>query len=445
MKLKKTNYKLLAIAVTAALLLPLLAFAGVGAGVLWAASEEITVYVPAGAQSFEIELSVQVGAQPFAGIEFGLEIRDEGVLEFNSFEKGTAYSESLNAPTVLSNGVHYFGFLSNENDFAGGWIAPGTLKFGGYTSDREVTIVLSEVNVVRITEDRKTTKEANTDVISYKVRRGAPGEGEPTPTPTPSPEVPVEPTPTPTSSPTGGGSNAGNSVRQSPAPTQPPVEDNPEEPTLINDQPTPLGLSFLKDHIQFIIGYPDGTVQPEANITRAETVTIFYRLIDDDAKSEPAPSAFQDVPADEWYAPYVSYAAMKGIVLGYPDGGFHPDDQITRAEFATIMSRFVPETPTPATSEFADVPADHWAIQYISTCYANGWVIGYPDGTFMPESPITRAEAVTILNRALGRGIAPEGIPSGAPSFSDLPEDHWAYAQILEASVTHVYAPNQNE
>ena len=445
--IRKTEYrKPLAIAAAAALLLQLLAFAGVGvgAGASWAAGapEETTLYVPAEAQSFTIELSLLVGAQSFAGIEFSLVIvgegegEGEGDLKLTSYTKGAAYSKALDAPLVFSHGAYYFGFLSDGNDFAGGQIDAGTLRFDGYTGDEEATIVLSVVNVAQLTEGKKATNEASSGNITFTVRRGQPGDGGPTPSPGGTPEDA-----------SGAGGAGGQGAAGQGAATEPeaPAAGGPEETQLDDGQPTPLGLSLLKDHVQFIVGDTDGMVRPDADITRAETVTIFYRLIDDDEKSEPAPSAFEDVPDDEWYAQYVSYAAMKGIVLGYPEGGFHPEDQITRAEFATIISRFAPEAPASAAVGFTDVPADHWATQYIGTCYANGWVIGYPDGTFMPESPITRAEAVTILNRALGRGIEPEGIPSDAPSFGDLPEDHWAYAQILEASVTHAYAPSQSE
>ena len=206
--------------------------------------------------------------------------------------------------------------------------------------------------------------------------------------------------------------------------------------TNINEGETPLGVSFFTAHVQYIFGYPDGSVQPDASITRAEAVSIFFRLIDDDDKEAAIPNAFFDVPADEWYAQSVSYAAKMQIVLGYPDGGFHPEDRITRAEFATIMSRFVPSG-APSASRFSDVPSDHWASGFIDVCAANGWIMGYPDGTFQPESPISRAEVVTVLNRALNRGIAIEDMPQTIPSYIDLPTNHWAYADVIEASAPH--------
>ena len=245
---------------------------------------------------------------------------------------------------------------------------------------------------------------------------GSGQSGSPTPTPTPAP------TPTPGAGGDDGTQQAGGS-------------------TYINEQETPLGFSFLKAHVQFILGYPDGTVLPDTSITRAEAVSIFFRLIDDAAKDTPIQSTFADVPSDEWYVQSVAYAAKMKIVIGYPDGGFHPEDNITRAEFATIMSRFV-STSSNAAPAFSDVPADHWAAGYISTCVANGWIMGYPDGTFAPENPISRAEAVTILNRALNRGIAMEDIPPTVPTYTDLPTSHWAYTQIIEASVAHEFTRN---
>jgi hypothetical protein len=254
---------------------------------------------------------------------------------------------------------------------------------------------------------------------------GDPIPGDATPTPTPAPA-----TPTPDNS-------------KTPPPARQTAEPDGTSGgiTFINDGVTPLGISFLKAHVQFIFGYPDGTVHPDSSITRAEAVTIFYRLIDDVAKDSPLPNPFNDVPAGEWYEQYVSYAARRGIVLGYPDGGFRPENNITRAEFATIMSRFV-EASSSSTASFKDVSGDHWAIGYIKTCAANGWITGYPDGSFRPENPITRAEAVTVLNRALNRGIALEDVPATVPSYSDLPRDHWAYTQVIEASVQHEFTRN---
>ena len=422
-----------AVFAVAAALLPSLCLASV-----WAAPQTTVVQVPAGAQSFSIDLAVDVAGEPFAGIEVIMAISDESALEFASFRKGGAYANTVDL-FEKEAGLHEFGFFSDSNEFAGGRVTVGTLDFSGYTGDSEVTLTMREINVYRMNENKRAKAESLYNEIAYTVRRGS-GGSQPSPTPDPG-------------GPGGGGTEGGEPGTGStgsggdgtsvttPAPT--PSGGAAGEPTRINDQETPTGIRFLKEHMQFITGYPDGTVGPDASITRAEAVTIFYRLIDDGAKETPIASTFNDIPADEWYVQQVAYAAQKGIVIGYEDGGFHPEDQITRAEFATIMARFVPAA-TAADRDFPDVPGDHWALGYIRTCVANGWIIGYEDGTFAPESPISRAEAVTILNRALGRAIAPEDIPAGAPSYSDLPADHWAYAQIIEASVAHTFTLNAN-
>ena len=217
----------------------------------------------------------------------------------------------------------------------------------------------------------------------------------------------------------------------------------PNGETPIDDDFIPGGVAFLKDHVQYIHGYPDGSVRVDTNVTRAEAITIIFRLIDDEGKTTPTQSSFYDVPDNEWYSQAVAYAEGKGIVIGYPDGGFHPDDWLTRAEFATLVSRFVSLEQQEESLRFSDVPDDHWAEPYIYKCVAQGLIIGFPDGTFRPENLNTRAEVVVIMNRLLNRGIALADIPEGVPVYSDLPIDHWAYSHVIEASVEHDYILNE--
>jgi hypothetical protein len=195
----------------------------------------------------------------------------------------------------------------------------------------------------------------------------------------------------------------------------------------------------VDDHIWYIRGYPDGSVQPDGNITRAEVTMIFFRLMSDPAKNDARAPAFADVPADEWYAQAVNYMAEKGIVIGDEDGTFRPDDYITRGEFATIASRFDNLLVHEGEPVFSDV-AGHWAERFIASAAEKGWVHGYPDGTFGPDRSITRAEVVTTVNNMLHREIELADIPpSGIPIYTDITEAHWAYCDIIEASVAHVY------
>lgn len=159
-----------------------------------------------------------------------------------------------------------------------------------------------------------------------------------------------------------------------------------------------------ENHVAYIIGYPDGTVRPENNITRAEVVTIFFRLLTDESRGSfwSQSNPFTDVSADGWYNNAISTLSSAGIVNGYPDDTFRPDAPITRAKFAAIAARFS-EVVYNGGNRFTDVPEDHWAARFISLAEYLGWVNGYPDGTFKPDQNITRGEAMTLINRVLER------------------------------------------
>ena len=184
-------------------------------------------------------------------------------------------------------------------------------------------------------------------------------------------------------------------------------------------------------HRRFIVGYPDGTFKPEQSITRAEIAAILARITQPTPVVLPAPP-FQDVAANHWAATYIELVRQKGLMLGDPDGNFRPDAAITRAELATIITRFK-GLPMGAPNPFTDT-VDHWAEAAISAAYGTGLVTGYPDGTFHPESLTLRAEAATMINRMLGRGPL-----SGrsAPTWPDVPFSHWASGQVEEASSSH--------
>lgn len=194
---------------------------------------------------------------------------------------------------------------------------------------------------------------------------------------------------------------------------------------------------FIPDHIQYINGYPDGTVRPEAAITRAEVSAILFRLLVDPAKNNKFDSKFNDVDDGAWYAQSVKYLASIGIIKGYEDGGFRPDNAITRAEFATLISGF-DNLEESVGNKFNDVNG-HWAAGYINSAAEKGWVAGYPDGSFKPENFLTREEVVTVVNRMLLRAVELGDIPDWAPTYTDISEGHWSYAQIIEASCGHEF------
>ncbi|MCL2164791.1 MAG: S-layer homology domain-containing protein, partial [Oscillospiraceae bacterium] len=189
-------------------------------------------------------------------------------------------------------------------------------------------------------------------------------------------------------------------------------------------------------------GYPDYTVKPEQGITRAEAASIFYRLLQVEYMENNAVSAFNDVNDEDWFAQAINTLAELNIILGYEDGTFRPNDPITRAEFATIATRFDELSPADGIA-FSDVSEDHWAVDFISSAYAVGWVGGYEDGTFRPEQNISRAEVVKIVNTMLNR--LPEHLPEELENpYTDIEVSHWAYIHIIEASIEHKYDRDGN-
>ena len=193
------------------------------------------------------------------------------------------------------------------------------------------------------------------------------------------------------------------------------------------------------DHIAYVYGYPDGTVRPNGTITRAEVTTIFYRLLTSARRDEifTSENSFRDVDSSMWYNKAASSMAAGGYIQGYADGTFGANKPITRAEFVCLAARFA--TKTTGFASYTDVDNGHWAARSIAICASNGWVQGYEDGTFRPDQPITRAEAMTIINRMLGRGVSKGYVCKGAARFTDNDPGSWYYYEILEATNDHEY------
>ncbi len=194
-----------------------------------------------------------------------------------------------------------------------------------------------------------------------------------------------------------------------------------------------------RDHIAYVSGYPDGTVRPNASVTRAETATMLYRLLTDARREEieTAVIPFHDVTPTSWYAQAVAAMANGGYITGYEDGTFGGNKPITRAEFVAMLVRFIGLEE--AQCSFTDVSRTHWAYEHIATATAAEWIGGYPDGTFGPSRSITRAEAMTIINRVLDRGVNEE---SSLPDFKVWPDNSetaWFYYEVIEATNDHEY------
>ena len=221
----------------------------------------------------------------------------------------------------------------------------------------------------------------------------------------------------------------------------PPVDPDPTPDPDPGDKPE----LNTEDHYAYIVGYEDGSVQPEGDITRAEVATIFFRLLTDESRDAfwSQTNDYTDVPADAWYNNAVSTLSNAGILDGYEDGTFKPDGNITRAEFATIAVRFF-EATYDGEDLFSDI-AGHWAQDYINEAANAGIVDGYPDGTFRPQQYITRAEAVTMVNRTIERHPDADHLLDDMITWPDNPETAWYYEQIQEATNSHEYTMNTDD
>lgn len=200
------------------------------------------------------------------------------------------------------------------------------------------------------------------------------------------------------------------------------------------------------DHFAYVQGYPDGTVKPAGNITRAEAAAILFRLMDDASRKTyySTKSGFRDVASGSWYNTYVATLNNAGVITDSSNGYFRPNEAITRAELAAMLAKFS-ET-TGAANYFNDVSAKYWAANAIAICAKLGWINGYPDGTFRPDKNVTRAELMAMINRATGR--APKSADAflpGMKTWIDNTADKWYYLDVQEATNSHSYTVKGSE
>ena len=212
-----------------------------------------------------------------------------------------------------------------------------------------------------------------------------------------------------------------------------PVSPKPSKPTLNTG-----------DHYAYVMGYPDGTVRPNGSITRAEVSAILFRLLSDKTRDEyfTTESSFTDVKAGAWYNNSIATLEKAGVIVDTAKGGaFRPNEAITRAELAAMLAQFSDAKPVKGV-KFSDVSAEHWAYEAIAIAAKMGWIEGYPDGTFRPDATITRAEMMTLVNRALER------VPSDEDhllskrvmlTFPDCKSGDWFYIAVQEATNSHTY------
>ena len=226
------------------------------------------------------------------------------------------------------------------------------------------------------------------------------------------------------------------SAKRSPSTPSTPAKPDETKPTLA---PIPEMLNG-EDHYAYLLGYEDGTVRPNGSISRAEVATVLFRLLKDDVRTQnlTKDNAYSDVPDTAWYSTAVSTLSKMGVISGYPDGTFRPNAPITRAEFAAMIARF-DETAKSADTPFTDI-SGHWAENAIGKAYGNGWVEGSSKTLFCPESNLTRAETATLLNRVLHRLPEKESdLLANQIVWPDNPETFWGYLAIQEATNSHEY------
>lgn len=213
-----------------------------------------------------------------------------------------------------------------------------------------------------------------------------------------------------------------------------------------SDMPIPTQMPELNktEHYAYVVGYPDGMIKPENNITRQEVASIFFRLLTDATRDifYSKTNTFDDVKADMWSNAAISTMTQAGVITGYKDNTFKPANNITRAEFATIAAKFDSGTYL-GPNKFNDIDG-HWAAEYINRAAERGWISGYDNGSFRPDAYITRAEAMTLINNVLERHVTEENMLSEMSTWPDNTSDKWYYIPVQEAANSHYYEKYEN-
>ena len=202
---------------------------------------------------------------------------------------------------------------------------------------------------------------------------------------------------------------------------------------------------YSRQHLPYIQGYPDGSVGPEREMVRSEAAMILHRMFwwerdsaDFTRDQRFHRDTFIDVSVGNWFYEAVETLYNLGVIEQYESGTFRPNDPITREELAVMTARFADlDRSIAPQSVFSDVEHGYWSTPYIHAAAEAGWVVGYPDGTFRPHQPIIRAEVVTLINRVLDRTLAPADVPWGVNPYNDLVSTHWAFGDLIEATVLH--------
>ena len=375
------------------------------------------VDITANSNRVEVPVYVNTNMAQFEGAQFTLDFSNG--LTYNHTASSAATANALKGGSLMEakrDNKQYIIILAPGDNL----IAPvngsahiATLVFD-YPGNTRQTVNVTEVKVSRIVNS-DTTESETPDDIDYVITKTGSGTGD-----------------GPVGGGGGGGPSGGGLSDGGGTPTDP-VVTPPVDPTQIGDPGGPGGRPDVQKlvYAPFIKGYPDGTVNPDGQLTRAELAQIIYNLY---GSGDSYVADYTDVDAGHWAYNVIGFCQSKEFMVGYPEGNFNPEATVTRAELGTAFVR-IKKIEMTAEHPFTDVD-DHWGVEYIGASFAGGLIVGYPDGTFRPDNPVTRAEAVTLICRAEERD---EKLFDTVNTFSDLSTAFWGYNYIMNAANGYNY------
>ena len=381
-----------------------------------------SISVPAGSTEARISFSITSSKGDFAGMSF--EVTPSSGLEYVTYSFGSIFSATgMPIFRELADGSFYFGIITSDNFYkmpANGRVDVCDLIFR-YSGNSNQTVTVHDIQISRLIDKNHVDSEY-LGPVTYQVERGAGGTGTDT-------------------NDNGGGAapgdgstNGDNNTAGGTTTTGGDAGGETSTSENITDTQRPGSATELSKivYAPFISGYPDGTVQPDGQLSRAELAQIIFNLFGSGNNNT---ADYSDMDQSHWAYNAIGFCQTEGYMLGYPEGTFMPEQTVTRAELSTALVR-IKDLGLNANHPFTDV-GDHWGKEFIGAAFAGGLVLGYPDGTFQPDNPVTRAEAVTMICRAEERD---ETLYDTTKTFSDLAASFWGYDYIMNAANGYNYA-----
>ena len=391
--------------------------------------------------TIEVPIEVVTTNGDFAGVEFEFEIENGLTVKDPFFvledDKGGTVMLHTRVPTPPATSYRV-ALLVTSNAFVpvNDKLVVGSL-FVEFDGDDEAAITIKNGFIARA-DGTLAKQEAFSGGAQIIIKRN-PASIQPSPSPSPgtspSPSPGTSPSPSPGTgpSPTPGRSGSTGGTTTGGLSSIPPLVTPPIQ--IGDDDEVPAGPSDEVDEFvipPFISGFPDGTFQPDGPLTRAQLAQIFYNLYAEGQNSSVA--TYTDIEVSYWGYRAIAFCQETGYMIGYPDGSFMPEQMLTRAEMSTAATRIIDIDQNPE-NPFSDV-GDHWARGYIGALYSVGIVEGYPDGTFRPQNTVNRSEAVTIICRAVERNHT---LYDSDTTFSDIDRSHWSYDYVMHAANGYTY------